>query len=117
MPDLLNVLLKLHNILALHAIHDEHGEGSRSEILHHNILPLHGLDILRKICQNIIIHSGIHIPQHRRNQQQYTDDQYRYPKLYHLFPKLNHNHLLLFSFTTFMTIGHFLQYALYYKND
>ena len=96
MIDLANLLLKLHRVFILHVIYDEHGEGSCPEVLYHDILPLHSLDLFRQIRQNIVIHPGIHIPQYRRNQQQYADDKDRNSVLHYFFPKLDHIHLLLF---------------------
>ena len=98
MADLLNVFFKLHNLLILHAIHNKHGERTRPKVFHHDILTFHRLNILWQIGKDIIIYPGIHIPQYRRNQQQYADDQDRRSVLHHFFPKLNHTHLLLFFF-------------------
>ena len=101
MPDLLHLALKLYYILILHTVYHEHGKRAHSEILHHDVLPFHCLNVLGKIREYIIINSGIDIPKCSGNQQQYADDQNQYPVLYHLFPEIYHLLLLPFILTVF----------------
>ena len=75
------------DVLILHPLDHHHGEGTGTEILGQDILSLHGFDLLGKIGQDIVVGTGIQIPEHGRDQQQYRYDQDRDPQLYHCVSK------------------------------
>ena len=75
MIDLLNLLLQLCRLMIRHPIDDKQGIGTFTKIFQEDILSLHGINIIRKIIQDIIIHPGINITDAGRYEQDQTDDQ------------------------------------------
>ena len=79
-------------VLVVHAFHDDHGVSAFAEFILKDLLPNHGVDVIRQVGQDIVVDPGCRITQHGWNQQQQGNDQNQNPvlcdkpsKLYHGF--------------------------------
>ena len=68
MLDLFDLFRHAAHLFRLHIFHDYQAESTFIKVLHENILPLHGLHAVRKICEHVIIHSHGKVSDHRRDQ-------------------------------------------------
>ena len=75
MLDLFDLLNQLCHVLVGHILHNDQGDGTLAEILEKLVLPLYRVHILRQIVQHVIIDTGGHHTEHRRDQQHQGNDQ------------------------------------------
>ena len=72
MIDRLDLLLQGCRILHRHILHNDHGKGTHTKLIYHDILSLNRLKTVREITQNIIIHSRRNITDPTWNQQDHS---------------------------------------------
>ena len=90
MVNLLDLLLQSGNVFFIHVFDNTEGKRACSELIDQDVLPLHGVDLLRQVGQNIIIDPGPDVADDRRNQQNERDNQDRYSELNDSFTDFLH---------------------------
>ena len=88
--NLLDSLAQVGDVLVLHALRHDEAESAFSEFVHQDVLPFHGLDILRQIGEHIVVDAcGLH-PQPGGDYQRQRQNQNRQPQLDDCFPEFVH---------------------------
>ena len=91
MVHLFQVGFQRRHILVFHALADKEGIGALPELIHQNILALHGINVIRQVVEDIVIDPGVEKAYGGWDQQQDTEDEDRYAQFYDFFTEFQHN--------------------------
>ena len=85
-----NVGFEVGDVLVLHALTDKQRIGAFPKFIHQDILPLHGVDVLGQVVQDVVVDTGVEVSDRCRNEQQDTDDENGYTQFDDLFTEFQH---------------------------
>lgn len=82
-------VLRLATSIVFHALTDKQRIGALPKFIHQDVLPLHGVDVLGQVVQDIVVDAGVEVSDRCRNEQQDTDDENGYAQFDDLFCRIS----------------------------
>ncbi len=90
MRHLFDFRFEIGHLLLRHSLHDVRSEGAGSEFVLEDILPFHGVDILRKIDEHVVVDLCVHVSDRGWDEQRDRDCENDVSQLYYCSTELFH---------------------------